>query len=78
MLFLNVASDHVLTSITGASAWPNHHEFFFFFYHHSKTHFDIAIVSFGKFCDASSTRGRRTGVVKPIRYNPQEKQYTYV
>ena len=36
----------------------------FFFNHHSKSHFDITIVSFGKFCDAPSTRGRQTDMLQ--------------
>ena len=35
-----------------------------FLNHLSKTYFNIAIVSFGKFCVASSTRGRQTNMLQ--------------
>ena len=48
---LNVASGHVLTSITRRPAWPNHD---FFFYHQKKS-FEIAISCCNKVCVGNST-----------------------
>ena len=57
--FFNVASDHVLTSITGASAWPNHDFFLIITVKPILISPLSLLVSFVMRC--------QPGVVKPIR-----------